>query len=170
MDTTTALAIVIPEQFHEKINTIRKEHDKAYPRWMPHINILFPFLPKNRFEEIHNRLEQKLKLIGKFTINLIDVGYFKKKDNGTMHLIPEDCEELRELFDVIKKEIPETSNKHGYTPHMTIGQFKLDIIEEKQNQYREWLGYGINFEVDRVCMLSRSKSDPFIIDTIICLT
>ena len=45
MHTSTALTFVLPDEVHDKINEIRSVSDKAYPRWMPHINFIFPFVP-----------------------------------------------------------------------------------------------------------------------------
>ena len=53
--TWTALCLVLHKKDNEKpyeaVQYIRKSHDKAYDRWMPHINIFFPFVD---FEEFHD--------------------------------------------------------------------------------------------------------------------
>src|SRR5882757_9121031 len=42
--TQTALALIVPSHLQPEINAIRKIHDKAYRKWEPHINILYPFV------------------------------------------------------------------------------------------------------------------------------
>lgn len=49
--TYTALAIVATENI-EEVQAIREKHDPAFQRWPPHINIAFPFVPPERFEEV----------------------------------------------------------------------------------------------------------------------
>ena len=45
----TALIMAPPPDVIESIQKIRQEHDKAYERWMPHINLAFPFFDVNEF-------------------------------------------------------------------------------------------------------------------------
>ena len=40
----TALCIIPPGNSCEQIQKIRKKHDAAFERWMPHINLAFPFV------------------------------------------------------------------------------------------------------------------------------
>jgi len=42
---TSAIVVSPPPQAWEPIQDIRVKHDKAYSRWMPHINLIFPFVP-----------------------------------------------------------------------------------------------------------------------------
>lgn len=59
-DTSTALTLIISPTYHQKINEIRSKHDKAYPRWMPHINFMFPFVPLEQFPEVRHFKCQKV--------------------------------------------------------------------------------------------------------------
>lgn len=52
----TALAI-IPDQI-EQIQPIREKYDTAYERWPPHINICFPFVDADQFDEVHKVLQE----------------------------------------------------------------------------------------------------------------
>lgn len=49
--TWTALIISPPQDKWDNIQEIRKVHDKAYQRWMPHINIAFPFVKPENFDQ-----------------------------------------------------------------------------------------------------------------------
>ena len=53
--TYTALAIVATENI-EEVQAIREKYDPAFQRWPPHINIAFPFVPPERFEEVAKEL------------------------------------------------------------------------------------------------------------------
>ena len=45
----TSLCVIPPKELWDEINKIRKNHDKAFDRWPPHINILFPFVEAELF-------------------------------------------------------------------------------------------------------------------------
>lgn len=55
--TFTALSI-IAEKDNEQIQAIRKIHDPAFQRWKPHINICFPFVDPDRFDEVYALLQE----------------------------------------------------------------------------------------------------------------
>ena len=55
-EVTTALTLVIPIEFHNKINEIRSKYDRAYPRWMPHINFFFPFVTQTELKNVTEKL------------------------------------------------------------------------------------------------------------------
>ena len=58
--TYTALAIVADQDI-EQIQAIREKHDPAFTRWPPHINIAFPFLPPQRFQQVSEVLVETFK-------------------------------------------------------------------------------------------------------------
>ena len=41
----TALVLIPPESCWAPIQAIRKQHDRSFERWMPHINLLYGFVP-----------------------------------------------------------------------------------------------------------------------------
>lgn len=161
MDTTTALTLVIPEQFHDEINTIRKEYDRAFPRWAPHINFCFPFLSCDKFDDVVNKLQPVLKSFGSFELNMTELGYFKQGKNVTVNLRPEDDTKLKELFNLIKKTMPNLESKHDeFNPHMTLAQFKKGELDTRMTELQEWLkDKKFTFVVDHICILQRSKTD-----------
>ncbi|CAF3962533.1 unnamed protein product, partial [Rotaria sp. Silwood1] len=66
--TQTALCLIPPNNIWEQIQSIRSIHDKAYPRWMPHINLIYPFTPEKNFDNIKVQLEPILNRIKPFQI------------------------------------------------------------------------------------------------------
>lgn len=173
MDTTTALVIVIPDQFHDKINEVRSKSDRAYPRWMPHLTLLFPFVEVEQFPEIYEKLQNKLKNFGGFQLNFNKIDYFKQGRNVTMHIKPSNDMKLQELFKAIRDTFPDIQTKHDeFHPHLTIGQFKNSELQQKTQELNEWLGNGFSVYIDCVCLLNRSKIDnniPFSINKKIML-
>ncbi len=161
MDVTTALTLVVPCELHTEINSIRSQYDRAYPRWLPHINFLFPFVPEDQFDSIAARLEPVLKSFGSFELELSELGSFKQGKGLTVHIKPKDSTRLKELFELIRKTLPEIQSKHDeFNPHLTIAQFKKAEFEAKKPELEAWLSKNnFKFTVDHICILERSKTD-----------
>jgi len=159
-DTTTALAVLPAHTHWGKINEIRSKHDRANPRWMPHINFIFPFVPTDLFPAVKKKLEDKLVGFKSFKLNLNKIGYFSQGKNVTVHLAPEDSTKLAELFDIIKSVLPDVKIKHDtFHPHITLAQFKKSELPTKLKELEEWLGEGFLTDVNCINFLSRSKDD-----------
>lgn len=169
METTTALTLVAPSEHHKKINEIRTTQDKAYPRWFPHINFLFPFVPVDRFDDVKNRLINALKGFGPFTLEMKTIGYFDQGKVCTFHLKPTDDSKLQALYQIIRKTLPEvTVKRDDFHPHMTLAQCKKADAPTKKKELEAWLGAGMTMKIDHICLISRSKTDqsvPFSVHT-----
>lgn len=50
--TKAACCVIPPKGVWDPIQEIRKRYDSAYNRWMPHVNLLFPFIPGLRACEL----------------------------------------------------------------------------------------------------------------------
>lgn len=170
-DVTTALTLVIPQKFHDEINVIRKESDRAFPRWMPHINFIFPFVPVVQFDDVKKKLQDNLKNFGSFTLELSELGYFPQGKNATFHLKPKDQSKLKELFEIIKMTLPDVEIKHAqFNPHLTLGQCKKTEADKKINEIALKLNLTIlSFTVDKISIINRSNDGPFQIHTEISL-
>lgn len=168
-DVTTALTLVIPVEFHNDINNIREQFDRAYPRWMPHINFIFPFVPLDEFSNISQKLQNKLEGFGNFTLELSDVGSSPQGNNVTFHLKPKNKDEIKKLFDIITEALPDIKTKHVFNPHLTLGQCKKNEINQKINEIKELLPEGITFTVGKIYLINRTKDDPFKMHTVITL-
>lgn len=170
MDTTTALTIVAPPEFHNKINLIRSVNDKAYPRWMPHMNLLFPFVDENNFKTIKDKLESSLKDFGPMELNMNKIEYFVQGKNITFHISPDNDSKLQELFKIIRKTLPDIKIKHQqFHPHLTIGQFKKNELDAKLTELNKWLGSGFIFKIEKICLIKRKDEKPFEIITEVLL-
>ena len=54
---TSAVVIIPPEPLWGQIDDIRKQFDRSYGRWMPHINLIYGFLPESYFSEAAAAME-----------------------------------------------------------------------------------------------------------------
>lgn len=160
---TSALCIIPPKELWTPIQEIRSKHDPAFQRWMPHINLLYPFVPEKQFDEAEKLLKEKIGKIQSFEVKFEKFGCFKKKDS-ILWLEPT-SDKIQGLFGEIEKVIP--SGKTNFTPHLTVGHFP----NKEANQYLKKFNDGwkkVSFEVKEIYMISRKgQDDPFkIIKTI----
>ena len=53
----TAVVLIPPESLWESIQAIRRVYDLHIFRWMPHVTLLFPFIPAERFAQAEPDLD-----------------------------------------------------------------------------------------------------------------
>jgi len=157
-----------PKEIWEPIQAIRKVHDKAYSRWMPHINLVYPFIAGEHFPEVLDTLKSALSTISPFKLTFAKIQHFGHKGTCTMWLQP-DTEKKREVNEVqnaLETVFPycnELSSKSedGFTPHLSLGQFpKKDVQQNVENFQANWK--SVEFTVSEVYLISRSSfEDPF---------
>lgn len=61
----------------------------AYIRWMPHVNLLYPFLPASQFVAQIAPLTLALAVLEPFTVKLAEFGSFDHGQSSTIYLRPE---------------------------------------------------------------------------------
>jgi hypothetical protein len=66
----SAICIIPPKNIWSQIQTIRAVHDKSYIRWMPHINLIYPFYEDlgSTFEKAGQSAAEALKHIRPFKV------------------------------------------------------------------------------------------------------
>jgi poly(A) polymerase len=171
MDTTTALAIVTDSKTALKCNEIRSKYDKAHNRWMPHINLLFPFVPTLKFDKIKELLDGKFE---SFEIPLTEIGFFSQKKDATFHVKPDKktTKKLEEIYKTILTLLETEVNfkTKPFHPHLTLAQCKKGDKDAMLKELNEWLGKGLTIKFELV-LLNRSPSSGDkmeIIKTISC--
>ncbi|CAF1293269.1 unnamed protein product [Adineta steineri] len=158
----TALCLIPPENVWDQIQSIRSIHDKAYPRWMPHINLIYPFIPESEFANMKIKLDSVFNAEGPFQIEFDQSSfqYFtQKRGECTFHLRPKQTENVIELYKKIEKVLPNYLLKdRPFEAHLTLGQTTTsrisDVFIEMKAKWKK-----ITFTVDRICMISR-ENDP----------
>jgi 2'-5' RNA ligase len=151
----TAVALVVPAHLQPEINSLRRLHDKAYRRWNPHINILYPFVEPSRLASAVTILRDCLQShqTKKIAVNIYDVGIFKHRKNATVFLKPsvESEESIRRLRNIMVHALgcDERAGTHDgiFRPHITVGQAGLhgSSIEKLTEEVKklagiEWVG------------------------------
>lgn len=156
----TALCIIPPEGVWTPIQAIRSRFDKAYPRWMPHINLIYPFVGEENFEQMKQRLEMVLKGEKPFQVRFdtSSFHYFKQRDDEcTYHLQPTNSTEIVQLEKLIQQQLSDLpKKKRAFQAHLTLGQTTTSNIDhDLADMKAQW--QLIEFTVDRIYMISREN-------------
>lgn len=125
----TAAILMPPMDRWEPIQQIRERHDRHIRRWMPHINVLYPFVAPDRFDDVEPSLRRALARIEPFTIALTRFQSFSHgRGKYTMWLVPEPAEPLQQLAAALQDELPWLGDQfrfeNGFTPHLSVGQIQ----------------------------------------------
>ncbi|MBU0754186.1 MAG: 2'-5' RNA ligase family protein [Planctomycetes bacterium] len=167
----TAVVLIPPVSCHPPIQAIRKQYDRHIHRWMPHITLLYPFLPRARFDQGEIALQKALKQAAPFSVLLSDFHFFHHgRGRYTIWLVPEPDTVLKELQSEIEKVFPAcnevSSYTTGFTPHMSVGQVHGKISLEKTLQTLQAKWKPLRFQADRVQIIRREgrSDDVFRID------
>jgi len=169
----SAICIIPPQSIWESIQNIRKDHDRAFERWMPHINLIFPFADDIEFQTLKPKAIESLKEIQPFELTFNTINKFVQGKSSTLWLQPDEKEDQNNL-QLIEQQLVKTFphcndlSDRGFVPHLTIAQCSPSQTEKIQNQIQEnWK--SIQFTVNCVYFISRTDSDPFEIREIIPL-
>lgn len=164
---TSALSIIIPDYMHAYVDTFRKTYDKAYERWPPHINFVFPFISVEEFGNVKTLLEAafKEKVVASFVMKLDTIDHFVQANGITVHARPKHCPELSIIYDIIINTLG-IEKTRDFCAHMTLGQFdKSSVSLAKVNEMKASWGSGLSIPVNKLQLIARSRdtSDRFII-------
>ncbi|MCA9734146.1 MAG: 2'-5' RNA ligase family protein [Deferribacteres bacterium] len=165
-----AVVIIPPEEVWEPIQKIRKEHDRTYWRWMPHITLLYPFRPSETHTVLKRHFEEQLFSFPAFKLKLKKISYFMSRNSSfTIWLQPDPARQISQLQAELQQIVPDCDEVHkfagGFHPHLTIAsgrgtdQFK-QLLREITKQWRP-----VTFQVSSVYLVSRDTlpEKPFTI-------
>ena len=181
---TSALVLVPPRDLWGPIQAIRATNDKSYLRWMPHVNLLYPFLRDDArgetFAAAAAHAERALAGVPPFRVRLDDFRHFQHRKSCTVWLHPSDprvedarepepgaCAGVMAAQAALEAAFPFADHLSGispagFTPHLSVGQWpdRDRALVAAAEMRREWR--PIEFEVDAVYLISRAGADdPF---------
>eukprot|EP01126_Amoeba_proteus_P041983 TRINITY_DN453_c0_g2_i12.p1 TRINITY_DN453_c0_g2~~TRINITY_DN453_c0_g2_i12.p1 ORF type:complete len:109 (-),score=25.11 TRINITY_DN453_c0_g2_i12:71-397(-) len=100
----------------KQIQEIRRLHDKAYKRWMPHLNLLYPFVPEKEFSKASAVFSEILADFRPFHVEFHKFDFFSHGKSCTIFLKPsfvsEDDDEL--VSTSSQPTIPKTHSSREY--------------------------------------------------------
>jgi 2'-5' RNA ligase len=166
---TSAVCIIPPEEAWEPIQAIRRRHDRQIDRWMPHVNLLYPFRPAGEFDPCAPGLERACAGRLAFKVTLARFRHFSHGRRSTLWLDPEPAEPLRELQSALQQAFPDCDDlsrfSGGFTPHLSVGQADRNpgrLLEELQKAWTP-----VVFEVGRIALICRDATGPFRVDRLL---
>ena len=166
----SALVVMPPESSWEEIQTIRQKHDKSFTRWMPHINLVYGFLPEKHFEAAAKVLQAELAKIPAFEVTLESFAQFSHRASNTVFLQPDFgsqgvLKSFQARLEGLFPHCDEQGRKSdkGFTPHLTVAQFKKGEAEDKERMIKRWnrAWRPKTFPVKEIFLISRRDDQPF---------
>jgi len=162
--TPKAAAVIIPPKKNwPAIQKIRKKYDRQFYRWMPHINMLFPFKPKSEFNWALDEMTRACSDFKSFEISLTRFHTFQHgKKNTTIWLAPEPKDIVSALQKRMVEIFPECDDlsrfSSGFTPHLSVGQISgreksKKIFSDLQASWKP-----LRFQVSEISLIWRK--DP----------
>ena len=168
--SSTAVVVIPDDDVWEPIQAIRRKHDRNVHRWMPHVTMLYPFLPPEEFDALTGPMATVCDQIEPFEVTLGRFRWFRNSSHSyTLWLAPE-AEELDRLQEALWQVVPECDDTRnhpgGFTAHLSIGQARTsvevhDLVDELQASWRP-----LRFVVDRISLIRRNAppDDMFRVD------
>lgn len=164
-----AVAVVPPQEVWGPIQAIRERHDRQFRRWMPHINLLYPFYLPEHFDEALPRLVDACAKFTPFEVTLAEFRFFQHSSRkATLWLAPEPKADLIHLQAALQAACPDcddlSPSSAGFVHHLSVGQ--TNSREEAQRLRDEWqrTWQPIRFELSAIVVLRRDQETPFEID------
>lgn len=125
----TAVVAIPPESVWAPIQGLRKQYDRHYRRWMPHITLIYPFRPLPAVERIIPRLTDVCRGFEPFEIRLNRFDFFvHSHKKATLYLVPEPASAIKILHETLLEIVPDCDDAArfagGFTPHLSVGQVR----------------------------------------------
>ena len=162
----SAIVISPPKDQWLQIQQIREKEDKAYQRWMPHINLIYPFIEIEKYPDIISKLKTELENFPSFNIILDRFDYFShSKKSKTLFLKPDPNSIiiLRNLYQKLKAllSLKDDSLEREFEPHLTLGQYSSDQQVQAKIKEFEKSWQPIRFTVNNLDIITRTEHTPF---------
>lgn len=164
----TAVVLIPPEGVWEPIQAIRRIHDPQERRWMPHLTMLYPFVPEKHFAAASERVAEVCRRHAPLELTLADFRTFEH--NPTSATLWLDLEPRRPVIDLqadLEREFPQCSEasafEAGFVPHLSVGRFPgRDAVDAAMREFQfAWM--PLEFTIDSLSLIARSGTpdDPF---------
>lgn len=161
----TALVVIPPREAWGPIQALRRQHDRRFSRWMPHVTLAFPFRPRDRFGEVEHALSGAFSGLHHFRVTLARVEAFASDRSVTIYLAPEPAAPFRDLQAALVGLFPDCDDvaryPGGYAPHLTIGQAYSPKAAVTLMADIRALWTPLAMDVYEVALLTRAGDHPF---------
>jgi 2'-5' RNA ligase len=130
---------------------------------MPHITMIYPFRPRENFDELAEQFYPTCQNIQPFQIRFNLINQFQHPaESYTLWLAPEPKEPIIDLQAALLNLVPDCNDvsrfKNGFTPHLSLGQVtgKSAMLKLKDALQTNWK--LLSFMVNEICFIWRD--DP----------
>lgn len=162
----TSVVVIPPQEVWEPIQAIRRQHDRQIHRWMPHVNLLYPFLPREQFDLAVPRLTAACQQVSAFDATLSTFRSFTHASGrSTLWLAPEPQALFAQLQEVLHAAFPDYDDQSrfagGFTPHLSVGQVasRRALRSLTATLQAEW--QPLLFSIAAVALIWREADGPF---------
>jgi 2'-5' RNA ligase len=158
----SAVVLVPPPEVWEPIQAIRRVHDRQFRRWMPHVTLLYPFLPRALLAEAVPAAEEALADLPPFQVRLARSDAFRHGGGTvTLWLAPEPKALLAEVQARLLRRFPACDATArftgGFTPHLSVGQARgEEQLRAFQRELERW--EPLDFEARAVTLIVREAA------------
>lgn len=171
----TALVILPELGCWPPIQAIREHHDRSFSRWMPHINLIYGFVPASALEAAAKRIAQALSTTAPFDVELARFQSFEHARSCSVWLEPQTegrpLHHLQKRLQACFPQCDEVTRRGdaGFTPHLTVAQTSSPEAARQAiaRWSRDW--EPVSFRVDAVAIIARSADTPFEICHVVSL-
>ncbi|KAL2820625.1 hypothetical protein BJX63DRAFT_379784 [Aspergillus granulosus] len=160
----TALCLVPPLHLIGDLERLRALYDKAFGRWPPHVNLIYPFVDPEDLPRASEIVQSELTRRSQdkpLKLQLDKADFFAHRRNSTVYRTDSGSSGLRALVD-LRREIF-TAFEHTplqeSTLHMTVGQSEADSEASRQFllEKASFLP-AVEWEVGELVILIRDRS------------
>jgi poly(A) polymerase len=157
----SAVVVIPHEEIWGPIQELRRVWDRQLRRWMPHITFLYPFRFAEELPSSESRAREVCASFTPFSVRLERFRSFShSRGNHTIWLEPHPSEPFVKLQDALWRAFPECDDvrkfEDGYTPHLSIGQYKGEEIAPVLEELgASWA--ALEFTVDSICIICRGE-------------
>ena len=160
---SSAVVLCPSRDIWPRIQAIRETHDRNIRRWMPHITMLYPFVPRSlHHEALLSRVGTACASLSPFEITLARFQHFVHGRNCTVWLDPHPVLRIDALQIQLSDAFPDhddvRSFSSGFTPHLSVGQARgVDACMRLQETLQQnWS--PLTFLADRVSLIWRNEA------------
>ncbi|ORY64963.1 uncharacterized protein BCR38DRAFT_367805 [Pseudomassariella vexata] len=162
----TALCIFPPRHLWGSIDRLRMLYDKAFEKWPPHVNLIYPFVGVESLPAAsdliisHFQSKRAAADYEELRVRLDCVGVFPHRQDNTISICEKE-EENQTMLEETRKGIMEALGQKP-TPcrmHMTLGQSQdHNSFPHKSLLHKASLLPAIEWEVNELCILVRERT------------
>jgi RNA 2',3'-cyclic 3'-phosphodiesterase len=162
----TAVVAMPPPEVWEPIQAIRRQYDRHVHRWMPHITLLYPFVPHVQFDEILPGLIQVGRQSAALQVTLATFQAFRHGfGKATIWLAPEPRHALVTLQAALHAAFPAYNEQSrfptGFTPHLSVGQASSPRGRQYLLETLQATWQPVQFTLTALTLIWREADGPF---------